>query len=70
MAKTNAQLLDEVEAAISRALLGQDVALGGKRYRQAEIDQLFAIRDRLAAAVAREESGGGLAVNFGMLRRD
>jgi hypothetical protein len=70
MAKTNAQLLDEVEGAISRALLGQEVTMNGKRFRQAEIDQLFAIRDRLAAAVAREASGGGLAVNFGMIRRD
>lgn len=51
------------------AFLGQDVTMNGKRYRQAEIDQHFAIRDRLAAVVAREASGGGLAVNFGMLRR-
>ena len=69
MSKTNAELLDEVEDAISRILTGgQDVSLSDKRLINARLDTLYRMRDDLQAKIAFA-SATGPARNSGIIRR-
>jgi len=69
MAKTNAELLDEVEDAISRILTGgQDVSLSDKRLINARLDTLYKMRDDLLVKIAFA-SASGSARNSGIIRR-
>lgn len=70
MAKTTTELLDEVEAAISKALLAQSYTAGGGRSKtNAHLDALFRHRDTLKKQLALETGTGGPAKNVGVRRR-
>lgn len=69
MSKTNAELLDEVESAISRILTGgQDVSLSDKRLINARLDTLYKMRDDLLRKIALS-SASCPARNTGIIRR-
>ena len=69
MAKTDAELLDEVEDAISRILTGgQDVSLSDKRLINARLDTLYSMREKLTRKIA-ESTTTGPARNTGIIRR-
>ena len=69
MSKTNAELLSEVEDAISRILTGgQDVSLSDKRLINARLETLYKIRDDLTFKIAAAASTGP-ARNSGIIRR-
>lgn len=59
MAKTKAQQLAEIQAAITDVLTkGQSFALNGRRYTRADLADLLREEKELEAAVAREDRGG------------
>jgi hypothetical protein len=69
MSKTNAELLSEVEDAISRILTGgQDVSLSDKRLINARLETLYKMRDDLTTKIAAA-SATHPARNSGIIRR-
>lgn len=58
MALTDAQLLDQVETAITAILEGaQEYEVEGRRYRRAELKTLQDMRARLQSTAATETTG-------------
>ncbi len=67
--KTNLEQLEEVQAAISKVMSGQDVTVNGNRFTRAD---LKALSDREAILLARyrsEQNTGGPVFNHGLIRR-
>lgn len=68
--KTTTELLEEVEAAISRALWAQRYTAGGGRGKEAaDLKALFAERAQLKKQLALEGGSGGPAMNRGIRAR-
>lgn len=69
--KTTLEQLEEVQAAISRIMTGQDVTVDGKRLRYADLDILNRREQMLLARWRAETGTGGLpAFNTGIIRHD
>jgi flagellin-specific chaperone FliS len=65
MAKTTAELLDEVEAAISKALEAQAYSTtAGNSKTNADLGRLFEIRDRLKMQLDAESSTNASATRL------
>lgn len=59
MAKTNEELLDEVETALSSLLSGtSSVRVGQREFNRQSLDQLWKMRDRLLGRINRGARGG------------
>jgi len=68
--KTTLEQIEEVQTAISAVMNGQEVAMpGGKRLTLADLSALERREERLLARYRREQ-GTGLAINYGIPRRD
>jgi hypothetical protein len=67
--KTTLEQIEEVQAAISSVMNGQEVSVGGKRWRQADLDMLSKREETLLARYHRE-SGRGLTSVTGIVKRD
>lgn len=67
--KTTLEQLEEVQAAITAVMSGQEVSLSGKRWRAADLDALNKREEMLLARYHRE-NGGGLTSVTGIIKRD
>lgn len=67
--KTTLEQIEEVQAAITRVMAGQEVRSMGKSLRLADLPALEKREEKLLARY-RSEQGGGLSVNTGYLARD
>ena len=67
--KTTLEQIEEVQAAISDVMAGQEVFIAGKRITLANLKDLEAREQRLLARY-HQEQGRGPAVNVGLPRRD
>ena len=70
MSKTDAQLLDEVETAITTTLKMQQMGNGDKLLQMARLKDLYAIRSDLVARVKSAAGTGGFSINTGIIQRD
>lgn len=68
--KTPAEQLEEVQAAISKVMLGQEATYEGKRVRYADLSVLEAREEKLLSRYRRELGIGGPAINVCVPRRD
>jgi len=68
--KTTLEQIEEVQAAITKVMSGQDVTMGGKSLKYADLRMLHEREDLLLQRYKREQGTGGMAVNVGVLRRD
>ena len=67
--KTTLEQIEEVQAAITGVMSGQDVTYNGKRWTMPDLRALEAREEKLLARY-RRENGGGLSINHGIPRRD
>ncbi len=67
--KTTLEQIEEVQAAITMVMAGQEVAAMGKKWVMADLAALETREEKLLARY-RRENGGGLSINYGLLRRD
>ena len=67
--KSTLEQLEEVQAAISAVMDGQEVSVGGKRRRMADLEMLGR-REQLLLQRYRQESGRGLVSVTGLVKRD
>lgn len=67
--KTTAELISEIDAAISEALKAQQMGMGDKLLQRARLKDLFAARSELMAQYRAEQGTGGPAVNTGLIYR-
>ncbi len=68
--KTTTELLEETEAAISRALWAQRYTAGGGRSKDApNLDSLYTMRAKLLKQLALESGTGGPSLNRGIRAR-
>ena len=67
--KTTLEQLEEVQNAISAVMSGQEVAVGGKRMRMADLDALNKREEMLLARYDKEQ-GRGMTVTTGLFKRD
>ncbi len=67
--KTTLEQLEEVQSAISNVMTGQEVFIAGKRFTLANLKDLEAREQRLLARY-HQEQGRGMAINYGLPRRD
>jgi hypothetical protein len=68
--KTTLEQLEEVQAAITKVMSGQDMSISDKRLQRAKLDSLTARESILLARYKAETGTGGIAINQGILRRD
>jgi hypothetical protein len=68
--KTTLEQLEEVQAAITKVMSGQDVTLNGKRLTYANLSALETREEKLLARYRAESGTGGLSINIGTHRRD
>lgn len=68
--KTTLEQIEEVQAAITKVMAGQDITLGGKRLTYANLTALEAREQTLLARYRAETRTGGLSINIGTHRRD
>jgi hypothetical protein len=68
--KTTAEQLEEVQAAISKVMAGQAVMVEGKSLTRADLKALTDREERLLARYKAETGTGGMAINYGVTRRD
>jgi hypothetical protein len=67
--KTTQEQLEEVQTAISNVMDGQEVTYHGKTWRLADLDKLSQ-REEILLARYHRESGGGMTIVTGLLKRD
>jgi hypothetical protein len=67
--KTTVEQLEEVQAAITKVMAGQDVTIEGTRVTRADLAALTAREDKLLARYKSEQGTGGPRVNRGILER-
>lgn len=67
--KTTVEQLEEVQAAITKVMAGQDVTIDGKRITRADLAALSAREDKLLARYKSEQGTGGPRVNRGIIER-
>lgn len=67
--KTTLEQLEEVQAAISKVMAGQDVTINGNRMVRANLDFLTK-RETMLLQRYKAEQGSGPAINIGIPRRD
>jgi hypothetical protein len=67
--KTTLEQLEEVQAAITAVMSGEEVAVGGKRLRMADLDALHR-REEVLLKRYRSENSQGLTVVTGIMKRD
>ncbi len=67
--KTTLEQLEEVQSAISAVMSGQEVAVGGKRMRMADLDALNK-REEMLLARYNNEQGRGMTAVTGLIKRD
>lgn len=67
--KTTFEQIEEIDAAISAVMDGQEVSRGGKRLVFADLKTLFECRERLLSRY-NAENGSGLTVVTGIVKRD
>jgi len=67
--KTTVEQLEEVQNAITAVMSGQEVSVGGKRLRMSDLDALHR-REEVLLARHRNESGRGLTVVTGIIKRN
>ena len=67
--KTTLEQLEEVQNTISAVMSGQEVAVGGKRMRMADLDALNK-REEMLLARYNKEHGRGMTVTTGLFKRD
>jgi len=69
--KTTTEQLEEVQAAITKVMSGQDFTFSnGSRVSRADLDALTKRETMLLARYKGETGTGGMAVNTGIIRRD
>jgi predicted Abi (CAAX) family protease len=68
--KTTLEQLEEVQAAITAVMSGQDVSIDGKRLSRANLGELSKREDILLARYKAEQGTGGPVFNRGLLERD
>jgi len=67
MAKTYAQQLDDVQAAIDAIeQRNQSYTINGRSMTHGDLKTLYAERKRLTTLVAREARGGGVRIRYGV----
>lgn len=67
--KTTLEQLEEVQAAITAVMDGQEVRRGGKSLRMADLEWLSK-REEMLLNRYRGENGGGMTAVTGILKRD
>ena len=67
--KTTLEQLEEVQTAISKLMSGQEVSIGQKRLRYADLEALNRREQMLLARYKVESGQGGLSVNEGIMAR-
>ena len=67
--KTTAELISEVDDAISATLKAQQMGMGDKLLLKARLKDLYEVRKDLMAQYRAETGSGGLAINTGILFR-
>jgi hypothetical protein len=67
--KTTLEQIEEVQAAITSVMAGQDITINGKRLTRANLKDLEARETNLLARYQIETGTGGIAVNTGCIRR-
>jgi len=68
--KTTLEQIEEVQAAITKVMAGQDITYNGKRITFATMSTLEAREEKLLARYRAETRTGGLSINIGTHRRD
>ena len=68
MPKTNAEMLDEVQAAISAVLRNQSYTIDGRSLTRANLRDLQEREEILLRRVSRDANGGGLRIRRGVPR--
>jgi len=68
--KTTLEQLEEVQAAITHVMKGQEVLVAGKRLTLADLDALGKREEMLLRRYRAETDDGGLSFNTGILRRE
>ncbi|MGD2272197.1 MAG: hypothetical protein PVI06_17480 [Desulfobacterales bacterium] len=68
--KTTLEQLEEVQAAISKVMKGQDVTIAGMRWSMADLEALKRREEQLLKRYKTETGTGSPAVNTGIMRRD
>lgn len=67
--KTTAELISEVDSAISEVLKAQQMGMGDKLLLKARLKDLYDVRKDLMAQYRAENNSGGLAINTGIISR-
>ena len=67
--KTTTEMLEDVESAIGKTLSGQSGTWDGKQLTMADIDSLWAIRDKLKMDLKTESGQKTIKRNRGRLYR-
>lgn len=67
--KTTAELISEVDSAISEVLKAQQMGMGDKLLLKARLKDLYDVRKDLMAQYRAENNSGGLAINTGIINR-
>jgi len=67
--KTAAELISEVDDAISATLKAQQMGMGDKLLMKARLKDLYEVRKDLLAQYRSEQGTGGLAINTGIVSR-
>lgn len=68
--KTTLEQLEEVQAAITSVMAGQDVTIDGKRLSRADLDALSKREEILLARYKSEQGTGGPVFNRGLISRE
>jgi hypothetical protein len=68
--KTTLAQLEEVQAAISKVMGGQDVVIAGNRMTRANLKELTERETLLLARYKSEQGTGGIHFSTGLMRRD
>jgi len=67
--KTTAELIAEVDTAISATLKAQQMGMGDKLLQKARLKDLYDVRKDLMAQYRAETGSGGIAFNTGLIQR-
>ena len=68
--KTTLEQLEEVQAAITKVMSGQEGTLDGKSIKFADLNTLNMRESMLLKRYKQEQGTGGLKINNAVLRRD
>lgn len=68
--KTTLEQLEELQAAITKVIAGQEVTIDGMRITRANLKDMTDRETMLLARYKNERGTGGMTINVGIPRRD